>query len=198
MRSPKAPRSELLQLVDQPTEPSPDDRDTAGAHRPVHLQGPEDFSEFYRRELPGLVVLARALAGAAVAEDVAQEAMLVACRRWDRVQRLESPVGWLRVVCMHKAVSLVRRRSVETRLLRRMGRVPLRQEEPGPSDVFWELVRTLPERQAQAVALRYALDLSVADAALAMGCAEGTVKAHLARARAALARIYAPGEEVAP
>jgi len=196
MRSAKATRVELLQLVDRGAEPSSDDPAPAQG-RPVRQPGPEDFSDFYRRELPGLVVLSRALAGAAVAEDVAQEAMLVVCRRWDHVQRLESPVGWLRGVCMHKAVSLVRRRSLETRLLRRVGRVPQRPEEPGESDVLWELVRTLPDRQAQAVALHYALDLTVADVAVAMGCAEGTVKAHLARARAALAQIYAADEEVA-
>lgn len=197
MRSPKGPRAELLQLVDRGAEPPSDEAGTAHL-RSVRQPGPEDFSDFYRRELPGLVVLARALAGAAVAEDVAQEAMLVACRRWDHVQRLESPVGWLRGVCMHKAVSLARRRSVETRLLRRMSRAPQRMEEPGVNEVLWELVRTLPDRQAQAVALHYAVDLSVADVAIAMGCAEGTVKAHLARARAALAQIYAADEEVAP
>ena len=44
-----------------------------------------DFDDFYRAELPRLVALARALCGAATADDVAQEAMLAAYRRWRHV-----------------------------------------------------------------------------------------------------------------
>lgn len=193
------PRGQLIQLVDRGSEADPG-RDVPGstsasaARGDDSVAGPEDFAAFYRHELGGLVVLARALAGQAVAEDVAQEAMLVACRRWDHVQRLGSPEGWVRGVCMHKAVSLVRRRSVESRALRRIGRPPS-TPDVRDDDEFWALVRTLPERQAQAVALHYALDLSIADIALTLGCAEGTVKAHLARARASLAQILAESEE---
>ena len=48
------------------------------------------------------------------------------------------------------------------------------------------VVRALPPRQQEAVALHYLLDMPVADTAAAMGCNEGTVKSHLARARATL------------
>ena len=193
------PRGEHLQLDDRgpvadPGGNVPDSTSDSGAARDEVAPGPEDFAAFYRRELGGLVVLARALAGQAVAEDVAQEAMLVTCRRWDQVQRLASPAGWARGVCMHKAVSVVRRRSVEDRALRRIGR-PAPAPDVRDDDEFWALVRTLPERQAQAVALHYALDLSVLEIALTLGCAEGTVKAHLARGRASLAQVLAESEE---
>jgi RNA polymerase sigma factor (sigma-70 family) len=49
-------------------------------------------------------------------------------------------------------------------------------------------VRTLPHRQAQAVALYYLEDLSVQQIAVVLDCAEGTVKAHLAKARHTLAK----------
>ena len=52
---------------------------------------------------------------------------------------------------------------------------------------FWAEVRQLPRRQAQVIALHYMYDLSVADVAATLGCAEGTVKVHLSRGRAALA-----------
>jgi DNA-directed RNA polymerase specialized sigma24 family protein len=78
-----------------------------------------DFDSFYRREYPGLVVLTRVLAGPALAEDVAQEAMLLACRKWEAVRGYESPVGWVRAVCLRKAASVARRRTLERRLLRR-------------------------------------------------------------------------------
>jgi RNA polymerase sigma-70 factor (ECF subfamily) len=49
-------------------------------------------------------------------------------------------------------------------------------------------VRSLPERQAAAVALHYLEDLSIADIAAVLECAEGTAKSHLHKARAALAQ----------
>lgn len=69
--------------------------------------------------------------------------------------------------------------------------------QPLPSDLeqFWGLVRQLPGRQAQAVALFYADDLPVVEVARVMGCAEGTVKAHLHAARERLRGMYDQQEE---
>ena len=47
-------------------------------------------------------------------------------------------------------------------------------------------IARLPERQRVALVLRYLVDLPVADVALAMGCATGTVKSTL---HAALERL---------
>ena len=49
-------------------------------------------------------------------------------------------------------------------------------------------VRQLPPRQRDAVVLRYYEDLSEAEIARILGCAVGTVKSQLAKARATLAR----------
>ena len=180
-------RGEVLELVDH----GPTARE---AITPV--TGARDFDRFYRQEFPRLLVLARARAGAAIADDIAQEAMLVAYRRWGDVSVMASPAGWVRSVCLNKAVSVARRRSVEQRVLRRVGSF----RTVVPTDVadderFWSLVRLLPLRQAQAVALYYAVDLSVEEVATTLGCAEGTVKAHLSRARASLAALLAVDEE---
>jgi RNA polymerase sigma-70 factor (ECF subfamily) len=59
-------------------------------------------------------------------------------------------------------------------------------------------VRSLPRRQAQAVALHYLEDLPVAEIARVLGCAEGTVKAHLHHGREALGRRLALFEEREP
>jgi RNA polymerase sigma-70 factor (ECF subfamily) len=63
----------------------------------------------------------------------------------------------------------------------------LPDELPPDAEAFWAAVRRLPKRQAQVVALHYIDELSVADIGDVLGCAEGTVKTHLHRARRALA-----------
>ena len=47
-------------------------------------------------------------------------------------------------------------------------------------------LRSLPERQRQAIVLHYIVDLPVHSVADAMGLSEGAVKAHLHKGRAAL------------
>ncbi len=65
------------------------------------------FELFYDREMPRLVALAQALAGAAVADDLAQEAMIVAFRKWEQVSTYDNPEASVRRVCANTAVSLV-------------------------------------------------------------------------------------------
>jgi RNA polymerase sigma-70 factor (ECF subfamily) len=58
-------------------------------------------------------------------------------------------------------------------------------------------VRELPEQQRFAIVLHYVEDRSVADIAEVLQCSEGTVKTHLSRGRAALARgLTSAGTEV--
>jgi RNA polymerase sigma-70 factor (ECF subfamily) len=146
------------------------------------------FEEFYLSELPRLVALARGLAGAAIAEDLAQEAMLVTYRRWHVVRDLQRPELWVRKTCSNLAISQFRRRMVELRATARLAgrREPLAQLSE-PAEEFWAAVRRLPARQGQAAALRYVYDMPLADIAETMGCSDGTVKQHLSRARVALA-----------
>ena len=148
----------------------------------------ETFEAFYRREMPALVAFAAALSGSACAEDIAQETMLAAYRRWEAVSGLDAPAAWVRRVCANRCVSALRRRSVEARSVLRLG--SRRGEPPAiveDHEQFWSEVRQLPRRQAQVIGLYYIYDLSVLEIAATLGCAQGTVKSHLSRARAALA-----------
>jgi RNA polymerase sigma factor (sigma-70 family) len=167
---------------------SPDTGPDIGLLR-VSVTVPETFEGFYRRELPRLVTLAAALAGPTSADDIAQEAMLAAYRRWETVSQLELPVAWVRRVCANRAMSLLRRRGAEARAMLRLGS---RREEPfvlAPEPAtFWSEVRRLPRRQAQTVALAYVYGMGVAEIAATLGVTDGTVKTHLFRGRAAMAR----------
>jgi RNA polymerase sigma-70 factor (ECF subfamily) len=152
---------------------------------PTHL----DFTTFYRRELPALVTLAAAIAGAGRAEEVAQEALLRASREWSRIERFDKPGAWVRRVAINLATSDRRRRSSESRALARVAGRRQLDAPPPEVDGFWALVRQLPDRQRAAVALHYLEDRSIAEMAVILDCAEGTAKAHLHKARATLAGL---------
>jgi RNA polymerase sigma-70 factor (ECF subfamily) len=162
---------------------------------PEAVQLPGRFEYFYQQEYPKVVALAHALSGSRMgAEDIAQEAFLRAYRDWDRVGSYEHQAAWVRRVAANLATSGLRRRMVEARALTRLAsrRQPAVDPLAAGDREFWAAVRTLPRRQAQAVALYYFQDLSVQQTATALGCTEGTVKAHLAKARRTLARQLQP------
>ena len=173
-------------------------RRTARAARvgePEAVRLPGRFEYFYLQEYPKVVALAYALSGSRTgAEDIAQEAFLRAYRDWERVGSYEYQAAWVRRVAANLATSGLRRRLVEARALTRLARrlEPAVDPLAAHNAEFWAAVRTLPRRQAQAVALYYFQDLSVQQTAAVLGCAEGTVKAHLAKARRTLARQLQP------
>ncbi|HYI62297.1 MAG TPA: SigE family RNA polymerase sigma factor [Acidimicrobiales bacterium] len=151
---------------------------------------PGDYETFFRAEYPRLVTLASAMTGdRRMAEELAQEALLRAHKRWARIASYDMPGAWVRRVTINLATSARARRGREQRTLDRLGaeRPPLAPYDYSDDD-FWSLVRQLPRRQAAAVALHYLEDRPVAEVAAVLGCAEGTAKAHLHKGRAALAR----------
>jgi RNA polymerase sigma-70 factor, ECF subfamily len=149
------------------------------------------FTAFYTRHHRDVVGLAYTLCGSwSAAEDIAQEAFVRAYRDWRKVGEYARPDSWVKTVAVNLATSRGRRLTSEAKALARLGgRREIVATDPLPedADAFWSAVRSLPRRQAQAVALRYHADLPIADIAQAMGCAEGTVKAALHAARQTLA-----------
>lgn len=151
----------------------------------------QTFEEFYAAEYRSLTTLARVLSGSSLhAEDIAQESMLAAYRKWHYVRDLEAPAMWVRRVCSNFATSRFRRQAAEVRALLRMRRqaLPENPESSLEDPIFWEEVRKLPRRQAQCVALFYLYGCSVRETGATLGCSDGTVKTHLSRARATLAQ----------
>jgi RNA polymerase sigma factor (sigma-70 family) len=170
--------------------------DVAAPQRPVATTRRAAFEDFYAAELPRLTALARGLAPRHLAEDVAQEAMLVAYRRWREVGDLERPDLWVRRTCANLAVSQFRRRLVELRVTTRLaGRRQPPVELSEQSEDFWDAVQCLPRRQAQAAALRFVYDMPISDIAVTLGTSEGTVKQHLRRARTSLAHTLGVSKE---
>jgi RNA polymerase sigma factor (sigma-70 family) len=140
------------------------------------------FEALYEREFASVFRAAFLLCGdRSTAEDATQEAFARALVRWRRLAGQPWAAGWVMTTAMNIARRGMRRRPAPVE-----DPVPPGPDDDARLDVRRALGR-LPARQQEAVALHYLLDLSVADTAAAMGVAEGTVKAHLSRARQGLA-----------
>lgn len=172
--------------------------DTASAVRVERAVDVDAFTDFYTANYRDVTGLVYTLTGSwAAAEDLSQEAFVRAYRDWRRVGGYERPHSWVRTVAVNLATSRGRRLAAEAKALARLrGRRTTEAALPDDTEAFWDAVRRLPRRQAQAVALRYHSDLSVGEIAEVMACAEGTVKAHLHAARRSLAAELEDGEEV--
>ncbi|MER5890364.1 SigE family RNA polymerase sigma factor [Streptomyces sp. NPDC001941] len=122
------------------------------------------------------------------AQDVVQEAFV---RAWGARRKLDGELGpdaWIRTVAWRLAVSRWRRVLGGHRAWRRRSD-PVAVEGPDPYLVdLGAALRRLPPRQRQCAALFYVCDVPVGAIAAETGLSEGTVKTHLSRARALLAR----------
>jgi RNA polymerase sigma-70 factor (sigma-E family) len=156
------------------------------------VRGRESFESFYRREYRSVLGLAIVLSGSpTAAEELTQEAFVAALRRWDHGEAIDNPDAWVRRVVANRAVSAIRRRVAEAKALvrsRPSGDAVEGTVGPALDAEVWREVRRLPRRQAQAIALSYLDDLSRREVATILGCSEETVKTHLARGRATLAK----------
>jgi RNA polymerase sigma-70 factor (ECF subfamily) len=167
----------------------------AGVVEPAEVA--RDFDDFFETEYRSLLALATVLCGSRVlGEDVVQEAMFSASRKWAKLSTYDDPARWARGVVARRSSNVRRGRFRESRALHRLaGRADtttsrLPQLE---NDTFWSAVRALPRRQRECVALHYLDDRSITEIASTLGIAEATVRVHLHAARASLAATL--GEE---
>lgn len=151
---------------------------------------PEALVLFCRREHPRLVGALTLYCGdRVVAEEIAQDALATVCERWEQVRQMAAPGAWVHRVAVNAANSRFRRRAAERRALRRLGgRVVEDSSDPDAAEAvaIRRAVATLPARQAQAVVLRFYLQLSVAETARWMDTTDAAVKSLTQRALAGL------------
>lgn len=120
-----------------------------------------------------------------LAEEFAQEALVVACRRWATVSRLEAPVAWTYRVGVYHANSWFRRLRAERRARARAGghqRGVHDDADGADRAAVRAALAKLTGKQREAVILRYYLGLTAEEAARLTGATPGAIRALTHRA----------------
>jgi RNA polymerase sigma-70 factor (sigma-E family) len=153
----------------------------------------DEVTALYQSHALGLLRLAVIMLGdREAAEDVVQDAFLGLFRRWGALDDPERALAYVRSSVFNGCRTVLRKRTrdrefvlVEPAAESAEARVVLGEEH---REVLAAL-RRLPDRQREAVALRYCLDMPVDEVARSMGVAEGTVKSATSRGIAAITRM---------
>lgn len=155
------------------------------------MQAPAELVAFVEREQPRLVRAVHLLLGDRdVAEEIAQEALLRAASRWERVSHLGSPGGWTHRVAVNLATSQLRRRRAERRARARLGgrTEDVAVDAPDTADAVAvrRALLSLPADSRRRLVLRHVLDWTAEEIGELEGASAATVRQRLRRSRAAL------------
>lgn len=158
------------------------------------MEAPAALSRFVEREYPRLVQAADLLLDdRAVAEEVAQEALLRAAGHWERVSGLESPGGWVHRVAVNLATSQLRRRRIARRARSRLA-TPAVSADPDTATALTvrAALARLPASQRRLLVLRHVLGWTAVEIGDLDRARPATVRQQLRRAREALRSELGP------
>ena len=155
-----------------------------------------DFDDFVTVRNGSLLRFAYLLTGDRhLAEDLTQEALVRAHRRWHAIVGEDGPEPYVRRVILRQYLSWRRRHSSTER--------PIAEPPDGPlgadlaervvdADEMWTALRALPRSQRAVVVLRYYEDLPDIEIARLLGCAPATVRVHAFHALHRLRSVLTP------
>ena len=191
-------------LRDHTEEPAPQDADELAATDavlpdafPVSGTARAEWSadravvELYSQHYRSLVRLAALLVrDTPTAEEVVQDSFVAMHDGWQRLRDTEKALAYLRQAVVNRSRSVLRHRTVVDKNLQKAP-PDMPSAEHGAlvlleRSAVVAALRDLPDRQREAIVLRYYADLSEAQIATAMGISRGAVKSHTARGMAAL------------
>jgi RNA polymerase sigma-70 factor (sigma-E family) len=168
----------------------------AGAAEQHTATGPEwnadrAVTELYSEHYRALVRLAAMLVrDTQTAEEVVQDAFVAMHGGWQRLRDNDKALAYLRQAVVNRSRSVLRHRAV---IDKNMQKAPpdMPSAEHGALVLLERhavvaALRALPDRQREAIVLRYYADLSEAEIAASMGISRGAVKSHTSRGMTAL------------
>ena len=154
--------------------------------------------------------LARIVRDVGLAEELAQDALVIALERWPESGVPDNPGAWLMATAKHRAIDLLRRRTLLERKHQELGReLEARQEKAAPDlvaalddDVGDDLLRlmftachpALSTEARVALTLRLLGGLTTEEIARAFLVSEPTVAQRIVRAKRTLAEAHVPFE----
>jgi RNA polymerase sigma factor (sigma-70 family) len=161
--------------------PDPPESGSALAPQPL------TFETFFEAEARTLFRRLCVVTGnSAEAEEIMQDAFLAVWERWDRVERMDSPTGYLYRTAMNLFRSRARRAAlaIRKRFLLAPTIEPFSEIEER-ADLITALAELTP-RQRAAFVLTDGLEFSSDEAAQTLGVTSGTVRSLASRARASM------------
>jgi len=147
--------------------------------------------ELYSQHYRALVRLAALLVrDTPTAEEVVQDSFVAMNGGWQRLRDTEKALAYLRQAVVNRSRSVLRHRTVVDKNLQKAP-PDMPSAEHGAlvlleRSAVVAALRGLPDRQREALVLRYYAELSEAEIATAMGISRGAVKSHTARGMSAL------------
>jgi len=170
-----------------------DDEADRSAGRGKRAEGA--ITALYEAHAVGLIRLAIVMLGnRQAAEDVVQDAFCSLHRRWGQLAQVDRALYYVRSSVLNGCRSELRARLRNAR--RTTPAPPVSAASAEDLALIGEehrevlaALRRLPDRQREALVLRYFLDLPEPEIARSMGITEGTVKSTTSRALTALARL---------
>lgn len=149
----------------------------------------QSFEQFVRGRGPALLRFATVLAGdRGTGEDVLQEVLTRAMRRWPHIRALDSPGGYVRRMIVNEYLSWRRKwaRLIPSALVLDDRETPDHADRHAERDALSHRLDALPPKQRAVLVLRYYEDLPDREIAAVLGCPVGTVRSHASRGLAAL------------
>lgn len=155
--------------------------------RPPSGRHDDEFTEFVQASWPGLYRTAYLLLGdRELAEDLAQTALAKTYAAWSRIDDRAAAPAYARRTLVNTASSWFRKKGWRNELPTDSVPDTSSSVDPSTRPAVMDALAQLPPRQRAVVVLRYYEDLSVAEAADALGCSPGTVKSQTFEAFAKL------------
>ena len=165
----------------------------------------------WRIESPRLIAgLARIVRDVGVAEDLAQDALVAALEQWPQAGIPDKPGAWLMATAKHRAIDLLRRRTLVERKHQELGREVEAQQESAVQDLdaaiddnigddllrlmFTACHPALSTEARVALTLRLLGGLTTQEIARAFLAAEPTIAQRIVRAKRTLAEAHVPFE----
>jgi RNA polymerase sigma factor (sigma-70 family) len=147
------------------------------------------FDVYYRRYLPVLVRFLMSQArNSAWALEIAQDAMVAACDKWDDLLTFDRPDSWIFMIAIRRLEASARERCWLTEDLDSsdLHMVAVTDSWVSQHRDLVAAVRGLPRRQAEVIGLHYLAGYPIEDCAAILGIGTGTARTHQRRGLTAL------------